>query len=182
MTGKTHLAFNTAIVASLFAAGITNIHNITGGGMAVIGGIVLGGILPDIDSPNSKIRHIIRRIIVPKGYRRLASRMAMSGSSFNHRKNCTHWPFFWLVTCAALYTCFIAVQPLPFFAIGLAAGTAAHLFCDMFNPYGIMLLSPFSYKKWSLAKIPTSSIGEMVFLLISILTAAILLMYAFKTA
>lgn len=182
MTGKTHLAFNTAIISALLAANIINVNNISNNEIAAMGGIVIGGILPDIDSPNSKIRHIIRRIIVPKGYRRLASRAAMAGSSFAHRRNPTHWPLFWIVVCGALYACFVSMPPWPFFFAGLAAGTAAHLFCDMFNPFGIMLFAPFSKKTFRFAKIPTSSVGEMIFFLASILIAAFLLVHTFGHA
>lgn len=181
MTGKTHLTFNAAVIALLFATNVISTQNITSGNTAMIGGIVLGGILPDIDSPNSTIRHKIRHVVVPKGFRRFASRAAMASSSFNHRKNCTHWPLFWLAACAVLYTCLLTIQPWRLFFAGVAIGAMAHLFCDMFNPYGVMVFAPFSHSKFSLAKIPTNSIGEFVFLFASILTAGALLWFAFRS-
>jgi len=70
VTGKTHLAFNAAVAAALCSAGIINWQNPGAG--ALIGGVMLGSILPDIDSPNSKINYIIRRLLILKGLRRAA--------------------------------------------------------------------------------------------------------------
>jgi len=179
VTGKTHLAFNAAVAAALCSAGIINLHNPGAG--ALIGGVMLGSLLPDIDSPNSKINHIIRRLLIPKGLRRAASGAARSFSSFHHRKNITHWPLFWIAACMALYMILRSYPPFPELFIGLAAGTTTHLLCDMLNPYGILLLAPFSGKKFRIASIPTNSMGEMIFLIASILISVILAASTMKT-
>jgi inner membrane protein len=179
MTSKTHQAFNLAGVSALCTAGIISLHSLSTIDAALIGGVALGGLLPDIDSPNSKIRHVIRRVLVPKALRRHITRAAMAGSSFHHRQAFTHWPLFWLCF-GALVTVLHSDPLLSTFFLGVATGALAHLLCDMFNPYGILLLAPFSRKRISLAKIPTNSMGEVIFLSSLIATSMFLLTLALK--
>lgn len=146
----------------LYSAGAVDLHSV--GDFALIGGVMAGALLPDIDSPNSKIRHMIRRLLLPKSMRRAATSAAMSFGGFDHRKHFPHWPLFWLLLCPVLYAALSGMEPWPRFVIGLGAGTGAHLFCDLLNPFGIMVLAPFSRKNLNLARIGTNSIGEFIFL------------------
>ena len=161
MTGRTHIAFNTTILFALTGAGIILSHNPNAGDIAFIGGIMLGGLLPDIDNPDSKISRKLGRT---------PSSVDNPYQKFHHRRKFTHWPIFCLVTGMCLYglTNLYAHPVFSGFFAGLTVGTLAHLFCDMFNPYGILLLAPFFRKQFHIIRIPVGSIGEIFFLVLSI--------------
>lgn len=142
----------------MVALGVANPESLDG--RLIIAGVILGGMLPDIDSPNSKINNLIWRFspIKPRH---------VFPPTYNHRKHITHWPLFWMLLSSLVCSVLLSTRsPAYFIAFGTSIGVAAHLICDMFNPKGIMLLAPFSNKSFKLAKLTTNSIGEWIFLLV----------------
>lgn len=122
MNGKTHMVVGIACASVLYPASIP----------AMLAG-ALGGLLPDIDHPNSKIG------------RRLLPASWTIRAVFGHR-TITHGMFFFsaLTALSAL-----AVQRglLHFdLFICFVAGYALHIIADMLTPHGVPLFYPFPWR------------------------------------
>lgn len=130
--------------------------------LATVGVGVVGGLIPDIDHPKSKISHTLRPV------------NALVSLLFSHR-GFFHTP----VLYGLLYALFLWKCPAGYIVWGqcLFAGIASHIFLDCLNPGGIPLFLPLSTKRIHLAKIHTGGKGEeIVRVLLTILTAALLAM------
>ncbi len=108
----------------------------------------IGGLVPDIDHPKSKISQILRPINV------FVSRL------FSHR-GLFHAPFFYL----ALWSLMVWKFHNPAYLLWtnlFFMGIASHLVLDSLNPSGIPLFIPFEAKHHHIAKIKTGSKTEIV--------------------
>jgi len=149
----------TAIVPTLNSLKLVDNSNVYIVGLIFAGGI-LGALLPDIDSPTSKIRRIIRKLIT--GNPNPETNQSMP----NHRRE-PHMPLIWAGIFAVLLL--TVTQPMMLALIyGLMTGVYSHLAIDMLNPAGIPLFGPVNRKKVSIFFIKANSFGESVFAVCSI--------------
>lgn len=128
--------------------------------LAAVGAGAVGGLIPDIDHPKSKISHTLRPV------------NALVSLLFSHR-GFFHTP----VLYGLLYALFLWKCPAEYLVWGqcLFAGIASHIFLDCLNPGGIPLFFPLSTKRIHFAKIHTGGKGEgVVRVLLIVLTAALL--------
>ena len=154
----------TAVIPFIDKMGIE--ANILNYGLIFAGGAI-GAMFPDIDSPTSKIRRIIRKAFTgnPNTEKRL----------INHRR-APHMPLFWIAIFAILFFAFS--NPLiETFIWGMAVGVASHLFIDMFNPAGIPFFGPLTRKKIHLMSIYTNTTGETVFSIILVVLEIFIIYY-----
>lgn len=114
----------------------------------ILGGLV-GGILPDIDNPNS----YIGKLTVPVSTGIGAVQEAFGKTGSRHR-GLLHDPIVYLIGLWLSFTYFPAL-------LGLFVGCLTHLFLDMFNPSGIPFL--FGLKHIHLGRIYSGSIGSVIF-------------------
>ncbi len=139
--------------------------------VALVGGAILGSLLPDADRAGSRIyrsRRIERRVwpIRVLGWiSRLPLRVLLL---FNHR-GITHS----LAACAvAAIACGLLARDL---GIGVAIGYLAHIAADACTPSGVALFAPLSRRRrWlvpSPARIPTGSAREVVVAALMTVTA-----------
>lgn len=137
MLGKTHLAAGVCASGAIVMA---NSLNPTGAAIATAG-ILLGALLPDIDSKNSTISQAVKPVGV------IVSALA------GHRK-LFHDPVFYGLIFAGLW---FTNQAAANWFIPLFIGIATHLFLDAQNPMGIPIL--YIAKRWRLRllAIPTGS-------------------------
>ena len=141
----------TVALPILTKYGLANNMEVLDVGLVVAGGLV-GAMLPDIDSPSSKIRRLVRKVFT--------GNPTPKKQVINHRRE-PHMPLVWAVIFAIL---FATIKPgiATTVLCGLAVGVFSHLLIDMFNPAGIPLFGPFKRKKISLLPIKTNSWGETV--------------------
>lgn len=174
MTYKTHRVCSIAIATtflkfnfypSLYINGNATEDTLEGivADAVFIGIVILGGMLPDIDNANSRIRRKIRKFTGNNN-----NSPENTHHQYNHRQSRTHWLFFWLLILGLLRSILSTTQ-LPenliaLYIYGIFAGIAGHMLCDLFNPGGIMLLAPFfTMRRFGLAKIPVGSSKENLF-------------------
>ncbi len=141
MMGYTHIPGGA--LAGLLLANVMKDVSLIDVGICVAGG-TLGGLLPDIDHPNSKISKKIPVIswIVTK---------------FCPHRGPTHTLVLWLFVLG------IPMYYFPMFALvftSIYVGVISHLFLDACTPSGCKMLAPFSSKKVRFAKIKTGGKGE----------------------
>lgn len=149
MTGKTHLSFALLIFLIAYLIAGFREYYITAGA------ILLGSLLPDIDSPDSFIGKTIPGI--PKVINIL----------FGHRGVFHSLIFLAICFLAAL---FVSAQA----AIALAVGMASHLLLDALTVDGVPLLYPLKTRLRGFLR--TGSLAEYLILaLISLANAGILL-------
>lgn len=130
-------------------------------GLAMIGGSV-GGLLPDIDHPTSRVG------------KRLSSISKIINTLFGHR-GFTHSI---LAVLLFAYSLFILTSIIPEvligfylpFALGLIVGYASHLLLDMMTVSGIPLLYPFSKQSFRIAKFRTGQDDLLVSILLIVST------------
>ncbi len=136
MTGKTH--FIGGILAGVLITQALDINI----GYAVISG--LGGLLPDIDEPNSTIGRRIPGSFIVKFL-------------FGHRG-------FWhsLLAAALVYLLILGVTSSTF-AVLFVAGYISHLLLDACTPSGVPFLYPIKHN-YSLNLIKTGGVIEYAFL------------------
>lgn len=145
MLGKTHMIAGMTI-AGLYICSTptTNLPTIT---MAVAAGAT-GGLLPDIDHPNSKISHKLKPVS------KLVSLL------FAHR-GLFHTPILYIILWTlAIWQ--ISNSNTVMLINALFLGIMSHLFLDALNPTGIPLLFPFENKHRNLAHIKTGGLTEKI--------------------
>lgn len=154
MTGKSHLVcgifggLTYGVISGDFSSSVLIPTIITS---------AIGGLTPDIDSPNSKIGRKIKPISW------LANRLC------GHR-GLIHTPFFVaIVSCLILTLMFISNNINNYYLlISFVIGYTGHLLLDTFTVEGIMWLYPFNKKKIHFTNIKTGSIFEYLISIICI--------------
>jgi len=142
MRGKTHMIGGAAVALSLMSiTGIFEFQTLAVG--AAVGAI--GGLIPDIDHPNSKIAHKTKFVGT------IISRL------FKHR-GFWHTPFLYAILWGGLRLWLGASLWVNL----LFAGVFSHLLLDLLNPTGIPVFFPFTTKKFHLAKIRTGGKIEVI--------------------
>ncbi len=141
----------TVALPILTKYGLVNNTEVLDVGLVMAGGLV-GAMLPDIDSPSSKIRRFVRKTFT--------GNPTPKKQVINHRRE-PHMPLVWIILFALL---FAIIKPGIATTVmwGIAVGVFSHLFIDMFNPAGIPLFGPFKRKKVNILSIKTNSWGETV--------------------
>lgn len=139
MRGYTHIAGSILLLTVLPPS------------LAVIGGLVLGSVLPDIEAEGSLITKILPRIPV------------------EHR-TITHSILALAVVSAV--ASFFSVQ----LGLGIFLGYLSHLFLDSMNPTGVPFFYPFKKNKYRFMRIATGSFFEGV-LLFSLLIIDIFVLF-----
>ena len=115
----------------------------------------LGGILPDLDHPDSFISHH-------------TGVFADFIQLFTKHRGALHTPLFWLIPSAALYY-FVPYGNI--WVPPLFIGILSHILLDALNPQGVPVLWPLWRRKIHILRIPTRSTGEM-FVYVPLLTLA----------
>lgn len=135
MRGSTHMIGGAAAAFTVMTlTGISEFQTLAVG--AVFG--ALGGLIPDIDHPNSKIAH-------KTGF------IGAAISKIFHHRGIWHTPVLYAVVWVVLQVC----NGSSIWVNLLFAGIASHLLLDMLNPTGIPFLFPFTKRKIHLAMIRT---------------------------
>lgn len=147
MLSATHMVGGVAAAASYLLIVSPDIQSIPLVA-AALGAGAIGGLVPDIDHPSSKISHSLRPV------------NALVSLMFSHR-GLFHTPILYIL----LATLWVWKCPVPQYMIWglcLFAGIFSHIFLDCLNPGGIPLLFPVSSKRIHFAKIRTGGKGEGV--------------------
>lgn len=108
----------------------------------------IGGLIPDIDHPSSKISRSLRPV------------NALVSLLFSHR-GFFHTPVLYALL-AALWVWKCPAPQCMVLAVCLFAGIFSHILLDCLNPGGVPLFFPISSKRIHLAKIRTGGKGEGV--------------------
>lgn len=128
-----------------------------------VGAAMIGGVLPDLDHPNSKVT------------KKTGILGFCSSRLFKHR-GVLHTPIVY-ITIWSLLTLFVVHNPLSRAVIcGLLVGELSHLFLDMLNPSGIPLFWPLTRKRISLLPILTGSKLDTAIGFVALLEAVFLLL------
>jgi len=152
MQGTTHMVGGAVLVAAYTVGrqlGLAPAEELT-----MIGLGIVGGLIPDIDHPNSKISNKLKPV------------SAFVSLMFSHR-GFFHSPIIYLI----LWLLWLLRCPFPAYTLWgncLFLGIASHLILDSLNPAGIPTLFPFSTKKYHFTKIRTGGTIES-FIQISLL-------------
>lgn len=151
------------VATSVFSGPIDNPTTYIAIGLTIVGGAV-GGLLPDIDHPNSKIGRkvppVSKLINLLCGHR-----------GFTHTL---------LAVILFTYLLFILNGLLPMWAkeymipmsLGLIVGYSSHLLLDMLTVSGIPLLFPFTKKSVRIAKLRSGKDDFMVSIICIVITIA----------
>lgn len=123
----------------------------------ILGGSVIGALLPDLDHTQSKIsRSNVGTSIV-----------AELVSLLTKHRGILHTPIF-LAVLAILAVPICSAVPVQFsgelrqIIVGMMIGYLSHLILDTLNPGGIMWLYPLSKKHYHIAQIKTGKLGEVL--------------------
>ena len=154
MNGNCHFIYGAA-VGSMVAMNLDTISTILPqitntqetATLFVLGGLI-GGIFPDIDNPSSHMGKLSAPISTIIGV--INKKFGKVGA--NHR-GILHDPIVYVI---GLVLSYVFIPSL----LGLFIGCLSHLFLDMFNPKGIPF---FIFKKVSLGRFDSGSIGSIVF-------------------
>ena len=204
MLGKSHLLIGTAAAGTLLlAAGVTPAAQpaLFAGGL-LAGGV--GALLPDIDSPNTRIRtsvglgsrqagrNLRRRDqdLVEKGLnivRYVIARILDIVAGLLPHRGLTHWAVTWLGLTLVSQT-ILSQQELPaLYGWLFSLGYGSHLAADSLTPAGIPFFAPFHRGRLRLLPrrlaVRTGSGREQlaVYLLLGLLAALLLLQPAIPT-
>lgn len=161
MQGPTHMAGGAAAAAAYVIATQTQMQMPPILAVAAMGVGMVGGLIPDIDHPNSKISKSCKPV------------SALVSLIFSHR-GLFHTPFLYLI----LWGIWMWLCPNPEWLIWgnlVFLGIASHLFLDFLNPGGIPILFPIESKRRRLLRIKTGSKTELVIRWLLILCCAALL-------
>ncbi len=135
----------------------------------VIGGAIIGSLLPDIDHTKSKI-----------------SRTTVATSFVSHiihmitkHRGVFHTPIFvliiWiLMNLVNIFVQFPMQEFMKLFTMGFIPGMLSHLVLDSLNPGGIMWLYPIKSKYYHILNIKTGSILEAILAVILIIILIII--------
>ncbi len=157
MNGNCHFIYAGA-VTGMIALNIDKLplgmeNNSTTATLLILGGLI-GGILPDIDNPNS----YMGKLSVP-----VSTVIAKIGESFGkkgkYHRGIFHDPFIYIL---GLVLSYLFMKPL----IGLFIGCLTHVFLDMFNPVGVPFM--LGTKHLHLGKIYSGSKESVVFTWINV--------------
>lgn len=145
------IAASKYIAPTITDSGLVN--GIVGIG-AVLGGAILGSLLPDIDHRQSYIG------------RKLKIASFIISKTLGHR-SVVHAPLVIFAFSALLY--FFAMEITgsfqaisKYFVIGLSAGMWSHLFLDMMTRRGIPLFYPLTKKSFRIANFKGGGIGDSI--------------------
>jgi inner membrane protein len=150
MQARTHLAFG--FLSGLFLMNYINIGN----KYIFFALLLIGALLPDIDTPNSKISHKIP--VIPKIL-----------SLFARHRGIFHSIFLALVFAAIIWIFSVS------YGIALFAGYFSHLLIDGFTKSGVNLLHPVSQFRIS-GPIQTGKLGELVIFVVIVIGIVLSLM------
>ncbi len=123
----------------------------------------VGSLFPDIDTPDSKLGHMVKPLALA------------INKSFGHR-GITHSPLLVVILFAFLE---ILLPDHHNLAIFFAAGMVSHLLLDMLNHKGIPLLYPLPVK-FHIANFKNASVEELVIRMAFNITAFLLCFYHVK--
>lgn len=159
MQGPTHIAGGAAAVAAYTIASQMQLSPILA--VAAMGVGMVGGLIPDIDHPNSKISKSLKPV------------SAVVSLMFSHR-GLFHTPFLYLI----LWGIWMWLCPNPEWLMWgnfVFIGIASHLFLDFLNPGGIPILFPIGLKRHRVLRIKTGSKVELIIRWLLIVCCAALL-------
>ncbi|KAB3535627.1 metal-dependent hydrolase [Alkaliphilus pronyensis] len=191
MTGKTHIALGTAVAVTLFPpAGITAT-------VSLIGGAVVGSLIPDIDHPKAMINQKILpfknklfKILLftsiglfmltgglgpPNDLLKILSIFIIVAGLSSHREF-TH-------SIAGigveLYICYLITQyyDMYYLSLGLGIGAVIHIIADLFTSNGVALFYPLSKRriKMPLTLRTNSMVDNIIFIFSTCLLAITLI-------
>ncbi|AJD93483.1 hypothetical protein JMA_41660 (plasmid) [Jeotgalibacillus malaysiensis] len=128
----------------------------------ILGGYI-GGLLPDIDHPGSKMG----RALYPIAY--------VVNKLFGHR-GATHSLIALILTSILVLLPSFLLSGMPYFlythfAIGISVGFLSHLILDMSTKSGVPLLYPFIRKSYRIAKLTTGKHDMLVAVIAVMITA-----------
>lgn len=152
MTGKTHLAFGTAIGIVCASHYFLYDNGTLPNSLLFLGAAMIGSLFPDLDSPKSIInqknptRNIINKLFGHRGF--------------------IHSPIFIILLSFLLFFLTNKANITDIWVYGLAIGFISHIFLDMFNKAGIPLLYPLSKHHFHCGRIRTGSKKEIPFVFI----------------
>ena len=124
----------------------------------------LGGVLPDLDHPKSKITQKFGVI----GF--------FSSRLFRHR-GVLHTPTFHIAVSLALLLLVGQSSYIQYIIYGLLVGELSHLLLDALTPKGIPLLWPLTRQHISLLPIPTYGMIDHFIGRVSLITGVLILLY-----
>lgn len=129
----------------------------------MVAGGYLGGLLPDIDHPGSKLG----RALYPIAW--------VINKIFGHRGATHSLLAFFLTSVLFLIPSFVMGGVVGFlytqFAIGISVGFLSHLLLDMSTKSGVPLLYPFTRKSFRISKLTTGKHDWVVSTIAILLTA-----------
>lgn len=141
MQGRTHLVGGLAVGLAMLS--LERLQMPMEEALICLGAAAVGSLIPDIDTPESKLGHLVKPLAL------------ILNRTTGHR-GLTHSPLF----IAILYLLLEAI--IPGFhdpALFFAAGMLSHLVLDMSSQKGIPLLYPLPYK-FHIASFRNSSLEE----------------------
>ena len=121
------------------------------------GGNIIGSILPDIDTPYSKLGRLFYPLLWPLYlFQRLSKHISGKLYKIVKHKGVLHWLSLWIVLCTLAYPSILAMcnnffdkivgQSIMALFVGLMSGIMSHIILDLFAE-GVYLFAPFSMKK-----------------------------------
>lgn len=170
MQGRTHLLAGAAVgFVTTISLAQTSYQADNMGGF-IIGAAVLGSLLPDIDSPNSKIS---------KSCFTAKATSLLTNELFGHR-GLFHTPFFVLLLMIGQLLWYNAAEQFAwqlaamYIGAGFIAGYISHLILDFNTPMGLMLFYPFNKKYISsgISYNATQKLEKLIFSVAGLYTVA----------
>lgn len=155
MNGNSHFMFGAAC-GTMLAVNMDKIETVlpelsrspATATLFVFGGLI-GGILPDIDNPNSYIGKLTVPLSTFVGHIQKAF-----GKTDSKHRGLLHDPIVYVIGLILSYLYFTPIT-------GLFVGCLTHIFLDLFNPSGVPFL--FGIKHLRLAKICSGSKESIIF-------------------
>lgn len=157
------------VATTMYHATIHEPNTLISVGLAFVGGVI-GGLLPDIDHPTSKVGRkvplISKTINALFGHRGFTHTL-VAGLLFTY----------FLFLCSTILPDMIQAFFLPF-GLGLAVGYFSHLLLDMLTVSGIPLFYPIFRKDIRIAKLHSGRDDFMVMVFTVVITGAYLYIYS----
>lgn len=158
MKGITHMTGGALAASAVIALAYPNVTP-TQIGVIFASGII-GGLLPDIDHPNSKISHKLR----------VSSKLV---HIFCSHRGLFHSPAFYLIL-GGIIAALPQLKAYSYIILAFLAGAFSHLLLDSLNPMGIPFFWPVTTKKYSIAKIGSGGVVDSIVGGICLLAAGII--------